>query len=65
MVDRLDDAAKVILEFQEIIRSNKKNTVWLAYQQDVIFQKFKEKEKFANMITEFGVSKSNISFKMG
>ena len=32
MVERPEDAAKVIQDFEEIIRSNKKNIVWLAYQ---------------------------------
>ena len=38
------DAAKVIQEFEEIIRSNKKNILWLTYQQSIIIQTFKEKD---------------------
>ena len=45
-------------------RSNKKNIAWLADHQGVIFQRFKKKETFAKMITEFGVSRSTISFKI-
>ena len=41
-----------------------KNIAWLAYQQGTIFRKFNKKEKFAKMITEFGVSRSTISFKI-
>ena len=35
MVGRPDDAAKVIQEFDEIIRSNKKKIAWLANQQGI------------------------------
>ena len=38
--------------------------MWLAYQQGIIFQRFKEKEKFANMITEFDVIRSITSFEI-
>ena len=35
MVERPDDAAKVIQEFDEIIGSNKKKIVWLENQQGI------------------------------
>ena len=39
-----EDAVKDIQEFEEIIKNNKSDTVWLAYYQGKIFQKFKEKK---------------------
>ena len=36
-VKKPEDAATIISEFEETIRSKKKNTVWLAYQQCTIF----------------------------
>ena len=45
MIEWPEDAGKVIQEFKEIIKNNKKNIVWLAYQQGLTFQKLKEKEK--------------------
>ena len=45
-----EDAAKVIQEFEEIIRNKKSDIVWLAYYQGQIFQKFKEKERFVNIV---------------
>lgn len=30
----------------------------------MIFQRFKEKDKFTKMITEFGISRSTVSFKI-
>ena len=47
-----EDAAKVIHEFEEIIKNKKSDIVWLAYYQGKIFQKFKSKERFVNdMVT--------------
>ena len=64
MIERPEYSAKVFHEFEKIIRSNKKNIVWLPNQQGIKFQKFKQKEKFTKMITEFGLSRSIISLKI-
>ena len=59
-----EDAAKVIHEFEEIIKNKKSDIVWLAYYQGKIFQKFRSKERFVNdVVTKFKVSKSTILFK--
>ena len=56
--------AKVIHEFEEIVRNKKSDIVWLAYQQGKIFQKFRSKERFVNdMVLKFKVSKLTIVFK--
>ena len=60
-----EDAAKVIHEFEEIIRNKKSDIIWLAYHQGKIFQKLRLKERFANdMVSTFKVSKSTIVFKI-
>ena len=60
-----EDAAKVIHEFEEIIKNKKSDIVWLAYYQGKIFLKLKSKERFVNdIITKFKVSKSMIVFKI-
>ena len=52
-----EDAAKVIHQFEEIIKNKKSDIVWLAYHQGKIFQKFRSKERFANdMVSKFKVS---------
>ena len=49
-----EDVAKVIQEFEEIIKNKKSGIVWLAYYQGKIFQKFKEKERFvSDMVLKF------------
>ena len=59
-----EDAAKVIQDFEEIIRNKKSDTVWLAYHQGKIFQKFRLKELVNDMVPKFKVSKSTIVFKI-
>ena len=60
-----EDVAKVIHEFEEIIKNKKSDIVWLAYYQGKIFQKFRSKERFVNdVVTKFKVSKSTILFKL-
>ena len=60
-----EDAAKVIQDFEEIIRNKKSDTVWLAYHQSKIFQKFRLKEQLVNyMVPKFKVSKLTIVFKI-
>ena len=38
IVERRKDARNVIQQFEKIIRGNKKNIVWLAYQQVIRFR---------------------------
>ena len=54
----------VIREFEKIIKSKKRNVVWLAYQQGKVFEKFKEITKFIEMIKQFRVGRSTIIFKI-
>ena len=64
-MENQEDAAKIIHEFEEIIKNKKSDIVWLAYYQGKIFQKFKSKERFVNdMVTKFKVSKSTIVFEI-
>ena len=62
-VEKSKDGVAVIRRLEDYIKSKKKNT-WLKYQQGKIFQRFKEKEKFIKMITEFDFSRSTILLKI-
>ena len=53
-----------ITEHDDIIRINKKNINGIAYQQGKVFKRFKEKEKFIQMINNLNINKSSIIFKM-
>ena len=50
--------------WKKAIRSKKSNMLWLAYQEGQIFEKFKAKENFIDMIKNLGFSKSTITFKI-
>ena len=39
-----EEAAKVIQKYENIIRTNKKGIISIAYQQGKVFKKFKDKE---------------------
>ena len=36
-VEKSDEAEQIICEFEKIIKSKKKNMLWLAYQQGKVF----------------------------
>ena len=59
-----EDAAKVVHEFEQIIKLKKSDIIWLTHHQGQIFQKFKEKEQFVSMVSKFGASKTTIVFKI-
>ena len=59
-----EDAANIIHVFEEIIKNQKSDIVWLAYRQGKVFQKFRLKKQFVNdMVSKFKVSKSTIVYK--
>ena len=45
-VEKPEDAANIIMEYEEILRAKKKGIIMVAYYQGKIFKRFKEKEKF-------------------
>ena len=58
------DAAKIVQEFEKIIKNKKSGIIWFTYHQGQIFQKFKEKGRFVSLVSKFGISKSTIVFKI-
>ena len=62
--DNPNDAAELVKKIHKLIKWNKNNILTLAYQQGMIFKKFKENKKFANVLTEFEISKTTMKFKI-
>ena len=62
--DKPEDAAAVIKQYEDIIRTKKKGIISIAYHQGKVFKKFKEKEKFIKLAYEFNWHKSTITFKI-
>ena len=63
-VDKPEDAVDIIKKYGEFIRTKKKGIISIAYHQGKIFKRFREKEKFMELVTEFKTHKSMIIFKI-
>ena len=62
--EKPEDAAAVMKQYKDIIRTKKKNIISIMYHQGKMFKKYKDKEKFIKLINEFKVHKSTIIFKI-
>ena len=59
-----EEAAKIIKRYEDIIKTKKKGIINVAYHQGQVFKRFKEKEKFAKLVSELGIHKTTIIFKI-
>ena len=58
-----EKAAKIIQEYKNI-KTKKKGIANIAYHQGKVFEKFKDKEKFVKLVTQFGIYKTTVIFKI-
>lgn len=63
-VEKSEDAATRIKEYEETICTGKKYIVSILYHQGKVFRRFKEKEKFVKLVKEFKVQKTTKIFKI-
>ena len=63
-VEKPEDAADIIKQYEEILRAKRKGIIVAAFYQGKIFKRFKEKEKFAQMVGKLKINKSTIVFKI-
>ena len=59
-----NDAIELVKKIDKMIKCSKNNILMLAYQQGRAFQKFKMNKGFSSAVTEFGISKTTINFKI-
>ena len=59
-----EKAAEIIKRYEDIIKMKNKGIINVAYHQGQVFKRFKEKEKFAKLVSELGFHKTTIIFKM-
>ena len=59
-----EKAAEIIKRYEHIIKTKKKGIINVAFHQEQIFKRFKEKEKFAKLVSELGIHKTTIIFKI-
>ena len=57
-----EKAAEIIKRYEDIIKTKKKGIINVAYHQGQVFKRFKEKEKFAKLVSELGIHKTTIIF---
>ena len=63
-VEKPEDAADIIKQYEEILRSKRKGIIAVVFHQGKIFKRFKEKEKFMQMVGKLKIHKSTIVFKI-
>ena len=59
-----EKAVIIIERYENIIKTKRKGIINVAYHQGQVFKRFKEKEKFAKLVSELGFHKSTIIFKI-
>ena len=59
-----EEAAKVIEQYEYIIKTKKTGIISIAYYQGKVFKRFKEKEKFIKLVSQLGIHKNTIIFKI-
>ena len=59
-----EKAAEIIKRYDDIIKIKKKGIINVAFYQGQIFKRLKEKEKFAKLVSELGIHKTTIIFKI-
>ena len=63
-VEKPEDGAGIIKEYEEILRAKRKGIIVVAFYQGKICKRFKEKEKFQEMVGKLKIHKSTIVFKI-
>ena len=63
-VKKPKDAAAVIKQYEEIIRTKKKRIITNSYHQGTVFKKFKDKGKLIEILNEFKVHRTTMIFTM-
>ena len=63
-VKKPNDAANIIKQYEEILRTKRKGIISVASHQRKVFSRFREKGMFVRLVVNFGVHKNTIIFKI-
>ena len=55
---------RIIEQYEYIIKTKKKGIISIAYYQGKVFKRFKEKENFIKLVSQLGIRKNTIIFKI-
>ena len=59
-----EEAVEVIKQYKYIIKTKKKGLISIAYYQGKVFTRFKENKKFIKLVSQLGIHKNTIIFKI-
>ena len=59
-----EKAVIIIERYENVIKTKRKGIINVAYHQGQVFKRFKEKEKFAKLVSELGIHKTTIICKI-
>ena len=63
-VEGYEKAVNIVKEYEDIIKTDKKNITYFAYQQGKVFRTFKKNTRFKSLVKRFRKSKGTIIFKI-
>ena len=63
-IEDLEKAVEIIKRYEDIIKTKNKGIINVAYHQGQVFKRFKEKEKFAKLVSELRIHKTTIIFRI-
>ena len=63
-IEIFEKAIEIIKRYEHIIKTKNKGIINVAYHQAQVFKRFKEKEKSAKLISELGIHKTTIIFRI-
>ena len=63
-VNNPEDAADLIKMYEEILKTKRQGIISVTYHQGEVYSRFREKKKFVRLVTDFGVHKGTIIFKI-
>ena len=63
VVQDLERVAEISKRYEDIIKTKNKGIINVAYHQGQVFKRFKEKEKFAKLVSELRIHKAIIIFR--
>ena len=63
-VEGYEETVNIMKEYEDLIKTNKKNIIFFTYQQGKVFRKFKDCTNFGSLVKQFKTTKCTIIFKI-
>ena len=63
-VKNCQEALKIIKEYEDIVKTSKRNIICFVCRQNKVFRKFKENRKIKNLAEQSKITKSTIIFRI-